>query len=65
LELQKRRVTKADGRYILYYAFDRHFPEVFQDQTADQVVEKGTDARPAADTRVGKSGPGSGKGGDR
>lgn len=32
--MQKRNVTKSDGRYIIYYAFERPLPRLYEDQVA-------------------------------
>ena len=47
----KKRVIKADGRYLIFYAFERPVPEIYPDQAKEAGETEG-----AADPRGG--GPG-------
>lgn len=34
--MKKKRVIKPDGRYLIFYAFDRALPEVYPDQGREE-----------------------------
>lgn len=46
--LHKRHIIKNDGRYLIYYAFDRPFPQVHPGQVAQGPTPKAPDPPPNA-----------------